>query len=509
MKNIFKQYRNLEEIAIKGLIRSFIFLCSLCFLLLSSGCKKLIEVPPPGNLLLGNVYLADATAIGVVNNIFVGSNFDNLFIKAGLLADELIAYDFTLGEYVKYYKNALTPINLVEPWAGTYNKIFACNDAIEGVAASEGLLPAVKRELTGESKFMRAYFYFYLVNLYGDVPLALTTDPEVNRLLSRSPQSDVYKQIISDLKDAQGLLSEDFLDITLRSQTAERVRPTYWAATALLARVYLYNSMYKEAAEEASKVIANNTKFSLTALNDVFLKNSDETIWSIQSQAYPYNTPVGDFFVLPVTGPSSGTTQAYPVSLSNFIVNGFEPGDARRANWVDSVIVTDTVLNRIDTFYYAYKYKAGRTQTANTEYENVLRLGEQYLIRAEAEARLGNKAAAVADLNIIRARARAASTVAVPNPLPDLSATLSEAQLYVAIEQERKVELFTEWGHRWFDLKRTSGFNDISKTRADEVMPAVCTVKGTAWDPNFKLLPISQSELLMSPNMKNAQNPGY
>ena len=79
---------------------------------------------------------------------------------------------------------------------------------------------------------MRAFFYFYLVNLYGDVPLALTIDAEANALLARASKANVYQQIITDLQDAAGKLRNNFPNNTLSGTTTERVRPTLWAAKA-------------------------------------------------------------------------------------------------------------------------------------------------------------------------------------------------------------------------------------------------------------------------------------
>jgi hypothetical protein len=91
----------------------------------------------------------------------------------------------------------------------------------------------------------------------------------------------------------------------------------------------------------------------------------------------------------------------------------------------------------------------------------------------------------VADINIIRKRAG----------LPGLASTISSQLCLQAIEQERRTELFTEWGHRWIDLKRTN--------RADVVLSS----KTSGWHPNDKLYPIPFTELETAPNL--VQNPGY
>ena len=125
----------------------------------------------------------------------------------------------------------------------------------------------------------------------------------------------------------------------------------------------------------------------------------------------------------------------------------------------------------------------------------VLRLGEQYLIRAEARARLGsNLSGAIGDLDKIRSRA-GLPLIATTNP------GITQPALIDKIMHERQVELFSEFGHRWFDLKRTN--------TVDAVMNVVTPLKaaGAPWQPYQALYPIPITELQKAPNL--TQNPGY
>ncbi len=98
-------------------------------------------------------------------------------------------------------------------------------------------------------------------------------------------------------------------------------------------------------------------------------------------------------FILPASGPDPNSR---PVYLSNNLLNSFEPGDIRRSEWVDSVISGHI------TYYYPFKYKVNKAGAAVSEYLMMLRLGEQYLIRAEARAQQGKTADALSDINTIR-----------------------------------------------------------------------------------------------------------
>lgn len=473
---------------------------------ISTSCNKWAAVPAPTNSLnSANVYTTDVTAAAVLTGIYTrmsasGSNFVNtgyvdmadlpLSVLPGLSADELTLFDSGNTGLVPYYTNSQTGSTIVAPntfWTTSYSLILVCNSALEGLQGSTVLTPAVKQQLLGEAYFMRAFNYFYLVNLYGDVPLVLNTDYKTSALLSRTAKDKVYQQVIADLKQAQTLLSANYLDATVSKTTTARVRPTKWAATALLARTYLYTKDYPDAEIQASAVIANSSEFSLVDLNDVFLANSNEAIWQLQPVGTDIfsNTGEGMYFILPDGGPTSTN----PVYLSNDLMNSFETGDLRKDDW------TANTSDGTTTFYYAYKYKIGLEATATQEYMMILRLGEQYLVRAEAEAQNNKLSAAVNDLNTLRTRARG------PNPgdLPALSTSLGQQAVLDAVAHERQVELFTELGHRWFDLKRTGQINAVMSTVAPE--------KGTTWDTNWQLYPIPTSEIQKDPHL--TQNPGY
>lgn len=476
-----------------------IFKIGLLFIfLVAMGCEKFVAVDAPTTSVNeDNVYRSDATAIAVLNGIYAPMASGGLFtgntgisLVAGLSADELTLTNIvTDNGLIAYYRNELrTGPNEnygIDFWREVFLYIFQCNAALEGLGNSGSLTPSVKKQLLGEARFMRAFFYFYLVNLVGDAPLALTTNPAVNATLSRSSVSLVYQQIVADLKEAQQLLSENYLNKDLQNYSVmpERVRPTKWTATALLARTYLYLADYANAETEASKVISNASLFSLPDLNGVFLKNSAEAIWQLQPVQTGRNTADAFVFMLPVTGPNA---TANPVHLSPQILQAFEPGDWRRkgGNWVDSVIVSGT------PYFYPVKYKANITSGSVSEYLMAFRLGELYLVRAEARAQQNNIGGAKDDLNTIRKRAG----------LPDTKAT-DKASLMTAIWNERQVEFFTEWGHRWLDLKRTGNVNAI--------MSAVTPLKanGRPWQSYQQWYPVLYNDILLNHNLN--QNTGY
>ncbi len=196
---------------------------------------------------------------------------------------------------------------------------------------------------------MRALMFFYLVNLFGEIPVVTGTDYKINSILGRSATSHVYQQIIEDLDEAQNLLSEKYLDGSLQSYSGlpDRTRPTKWSAIALLARAYLYNNDFTNADIKSSEIISHTELFNLTELNGVFLKNSDEAIWQLQPVNGGRNTEDAFTFIIPLTGPGNNS----PVTINPELLNNFETGDARKKDWVNNIALGN------DTFIYPFKYK--------------------------------------------------------------------------------------------------------------------------------------------------------
>ncbi|QHS61138.1 RagB/SusD family nutrient uptake outer membrane protein [Chitinophaga agri] len=467
-----------------------------------SSCKKLIEVNPPINQIIGGeMYSSNANAASVLTGIYVDMSNDGIFtgsrsisLVTGLSSDELISTTESFNILNIVYTNNLTNNGgeLIF-WADLYAYIYRANSAIEGISSSSAISAKVKQQLIAEAKFVRAFMYFYLVNLYGDVPLLTTTDVKLNSAPPRMANSLVYEQIITDLKDAQNTISDQYVSGDVISPTTERTRPNKMCITALLSRVYLYTKKWDLAEQEASKIINEKTLYELERLDNVFKLSSKEAIWQLQPVIPQLNTFDAITFVLaagpngtPAPGPN-GQQYDRPVYLSASIFDEFETDDDRRNAWTDSVNVSGA------TYPYAFKYKEWLYGQARTEYLMVFRLAEQYLIRGEARAQMGRvygSNSAEDDLNVIRTRAG----------LKSLGAFDKEKMLSL-IYKERKFELFTEWGHRWFDLKRTD--------RIDNIMNIVAPQKGGSWASFKAIYPIPVQEIQRNPSLHGHQNPGY
>ncbi|MDN5211968.1 RagB/SusD family nutrient uptake outer membrane protein [Fulvivirgaceae bacterium BMA12] len=438
-------------------------------------CDEFVEIDlPETEIVAESVFQSDGTATSAMLHLyteihntssFAGGGQNSVTFLQGLTADELIPVSNT-SEF--FFLNNVLPITpeVSTTWNNCYNIIYGANAIIEGLLGSSGVSQEVSAQLEGEARFIRAFSHFYLVNLFGDVPYISTTDYRVNATASRMVSSEVYQNIVDDLLVAKALLNDDY-------PSSGRVRPNKGVITAFLARVYAYTGDWANAEIQATEVINNTAQYGLTDLNSVFLIDSYEAIWQLFPVETNNNGNEGSTFIV-VDAPRF-------VVLNEDLFNAFEEGDARKTSWVGSV------TGGSDTYIFPYKYKS-LDDDPESEYSIVLRLAEQYLIRAEARAQQNKLSEAISDLDVIRHRAELPLMV-------DTNPAINQSSLLLAIEQERRVELFTEWGHRWFDLKRTG--------RTDAVLSAV----KTGWESTDALLPLPQNELDINQNL--TQNPGY
>ena len=448
----------------------------LLFLILgSTSCENYLELDNPVDQLPSNVVYSDySTAQAAMTNIYselrdnvlLTGNAQGLGVLMGLYADELNLYNIEFEVQQNFEANTIHPSDFSASlfWRETYRLIYNANAVLEGVQQSQELKLDEKKQLMGEALFTRALLHFYLVSLYDAVPYIEGTNYRINKKVSRLPVEKVYENVIIDLKEAKELLGQDY-------STSFRIRPNYWVASALLSRVYLYAEEYTMAAEEAENFF-NNDKFTLESnLENVFKKESSGTIWQLMAVEGGNTAEAQAFIFLSAPPPS--------VALNQDLIDSFGQEDQRKLEWIKEVEGTN------ESFFHAFKYRAHGNTGSSDEFSIVFRLAEQYLIFAEAQAQLGNLDNALQGLNVVRTRAG----LSVLNEV-------SQEEVLSAIQKERRWELFTEFGHRFFDLKRTS--------RADIVLGSV----KSGWNSSDVVLPIPQAEIDLNPNLL-PQNNGY
>lgn len=457
---------------------------------LITGCNKLLDAgSPDGKVITSDVYksdsLANAAVIGIYYKMMENFGPFNGYMSRypGLSCDDLAAGNTVVTADLPFLTNTITIFDqtIWSIWISLYKYIYQCNDLVEGLTGKNSITPALHNQLLGEAYFLRAFCYFYLVNLYGDVPLIISTDYTKSANMPRTAVKDVYDQMIDDLQNAQNILKDAY--VTTPEYPTARVRVNRLAVKALQARIYLYRGEWANAAAAATEVIQSGIYQLETDLLQTFRYNSKEAILQFMPVLDAYNTAEGGMFV-PIN--PNGRP---PLTLTDSLIKNIAPGDKRKTNWVRTVTVSNKQYNS------PYKYKLN-SATPREEYNMVLRLAEQYCIRAEARAMLDQLPDAVNDLNTIRKRAG----------LPDLTNITTQTQAMAAVEQERRMELFAEWGHRWFDLKRWPARSAIhpNDKRIDEIMSAL---RPATWKTTAALWPIPSSEITRNPAL--SQNEGY
>jgi hypothetical protein len=430
-------------------------------------CKKFVDTPLPTDKIPSDAALnSDASLVAACSGAYASvlNIASTTVVLTNLFADDMLISNAT-STNLQAQENTYDPTTPDYGFFSNYYKaIYNANLILETLEKSNNVTPAVSQQIKGECKFLRAFCYYRLASIYGNPPLVLTSDVTGSALIGNTPKEQIYESIIADLQDAKLLLTEVY-------PSADRVRANKYAATALLARIYLLKQDWVNAEAEASSAIGATTLYNLPSdLNTVFLKGSPETIWQLWN--VNGNVPFATTFI-----PSTTSTVFYQLRVG--LVNAFEATDKRKAAWIKAG------TGAASANYYPFKYKQRAAATGtSTEYQVMLRLGEQYLIRAEARAQQNKVEEGLADLNKIHLRA---------NVLPIVS--LERLDLLLKIEQERRLELMTEEGLRWFDLNRTG-------RTAFWLSPIKPTFK-----PRAVLLPYYVDYLIANPNLK--QNSDY
>ena len=447
-------------------------------ILLCHSCNDFTEVGLPKSqitrdLVFKDDELAKSAMAGVYRNLeeegFLSGSQSGAQVILGVYVDELQSYASATSDTSIFYSlsHSAASTKISSLWATTYTQIYYINSVIEGMENSGQISAPVKNRLKGEGLFLRALLHLYLTQTFGPVPFVNTTDYELNQSIGKSSVAEIYAKCKSDLDAAASLLPETMA-------AGNRIYPTKMAAYAVLARIGYYEKNW-DAALQFSGIVINNTQYRMvTDLSKVFLKESTGSIWQLLPYAATYNTYQGNVFILNTAPPTN-------VALRQDFVSDFETGDGRKTSWIGQK--TDS-QNR--TYYFPFKYRQYSTSTTSQEYSVILRVEELYLIRAEAYLNKGQYGLAVSDLNAVRNRAG----------LVSLGASSDQALLTNAVIKERKAELFTEFGHRFYDLRHFQQLDQVMST------------KKTNWKSHFTYLPLPEKDILLNPNL-NPQNNGY
>jgi hypothetical protein len=414
---------------------------------LLAACNSPLDVDPTASIDSGTALSSPRGITLGLNGAYSQLQSGSLYGQEEMVFPDLYAdnLDFT-GTFQTHREFGLRNLStsngaVLGQWAALYNGINRANNLLEAIEAVAALTAAEHDQYRGEALFIRALNYSMLVRYFGDVPLVLTASRGVDSaLVARDPAADVLAQIVTDLEEA----------VTLLPAGRNQGRATPAAANALLARVYLDRGDNALARDKATLVIGD-ADYSLNAnfRTNWTTKNSAESIFELQFSINDGNSQA--FWFYPQ---SLGGRWGYAPSLNLF--NAFEAGDLRRDA---SIQVAGAGACPAAPCRYGFKYFRIANEDDNVP---ILRLAEMYLIRAEANARLGAAEQTVRDdLDILRNRAGLADL--------DPVTVTGQAALLAAVLQERRVELAFE-GHRFFDLRRHGVATTVLSLAADRLL---------------------------------------
>ncbi len=465
---------------------------TMLMLLLFAGCKKeFLEKSPPDALTEVGFYNSTERAQLGVNAVYVSLQSAwsiNLNRIYDVPSGEVLLSNTVPLEYNNFtYFPALNQIH--DTWRGLYEGIYRANLAIANIPAIT-MTDALKNQYVGEARFLRALFYFDLVNLFGAVPLVTQPLPNTDAaLLARTPVVDVYKVIIADLLAAEAGLPVSFSGNNLG-------RATKGAAQALLGKVYLYNKDYPNA-EKYFLLVINSGRYGLMDnFQEVWhrsFENNRESIFEVQFAdigGSGSNNRNGSF--LPAVNGATGSALATKRAF-----DAFDPADPRRGmsifkagdSFAPNVSAALSIFNPVwSATSYAVKKGMWPIMYVNGNGINypLMRYADVLLMYAEAANELNKLTEARAAVNQVRARP------SVNMPALTVGNTGSKPTMFNAINKERQVELMFEY-IRFNDLRRWG-------LALQELGPIGYTAK-------HALFPIPQLELDINPKL--TQNPSW
>lgn len=492
----------------------------LIFITALSSCKKWVDYDPHDDYKVTDLdYLqSESDYRTMVISAYTPLQWLNQEVPVGDIAsDNSVAGGESASDILSLQQiddYTLTPVNstLKDLWQVAYEGVNRTNYLTQYKdknKAGTTVNFAGKDALYGEVYFLRAFYYFNLVRMFGDVPLFTDRRLEANdsRTLQRSPKDLVYKQIEADLIDAINLLP------TTQSQKG---RITKYAAQALLGKVYLYENKFDEAAAVLESVINSHAFTLVSDFNSIFLasgENGPESVFEIQyTNGSPYynwggvTRGQGNYSVQQngIRGLNGSAAMPYAAGWSTNLptqdlANAFSAGDQRKAVTILDIeaykaahpefAISYQVAPYKNTGLYNQKYLPRKGETSGQVELNYLnnfrtiRYAEVLLMAAEAYNRstTPNDTKAQDYLNQVRHRA-------FGDDLHNITAT--GAALKQAIWNERRLELAME-GDRFFDLVRTG--------------QAPSKIAGFVTGKN-EVFPVPQEEINTS---GLTQNPGY
>jgi hypothetical protein len=498
-------------------MKKLLYILALSSALLS--CSDSLNVVPLGQLSGSNFPATDGDAIAATNGIYVPNTgiSTSLAYMIDLTSETTISGENpnSGGGLLGLIQWDPTNSYVTSVWTALYTGITSANDVIDKLSVSKTITESLKSRLIGEAKFLRAYYYFYAVQFWGEVPLVVHNVDGSGT--TRVAIDDVYAQIVSDLESAA-----TNLPLAANYSTADKGRASKGAAYALLSKVYLVWGQ----TSDTGGITVRNGKFqkSIAAANNVtgyqleenFLdnwaitnKNGKESVFSTQHTLGQVADGSGGNHLAHCAF-SSGFSNTLPHVVSSDIkfYNAFSDRDQRKNGTYAKTLLNPTT-NTIFTFtlprFRKYIDVTNALSSASNRNINrtILRYAEVLLLKAEAinEYNNGPTAEAYEAINQVRRRAFNHFPVTAVSA-DDLPTSLDYAGFKTKIQDERTFELTYEQNRR-LDLVRWKIYvKTLKESGVDPIYK-----KQTVELKNYRF-PIPQSQRNINP-IGLWQNWGY
>ncbi|RXP44315.1 RagB/SusD family nutrient uptake outer membrane protein [Lutibacter sp. HS1-25] len=499
----------------------------ICIAYLAIGCSDL-EENPVGLLAPESFFQTTDDLQAAVNGSFAymasekywGRKLSLALLLRGDMADigdqTTSAYRIDVNNFTMNDDNAM----VTNFWPQSYAIIGAANQAIDGAELLSGDQDKINA-VAAQAYFARAFAYYNLVRLFGEIPYIdfAVSDISTVESISKSSVDAVYAGIVADLEFAKKWLPDT---------QPTRSLPSKATAAAYLASVYLTLGEHAKSYTEAKYVITNKGKFNVgldpdyqNLFNADKVGSSNEPLFTIDFIGQSRDGDLGQDYLASVTGIRGNITFSYgegwSVAVPSLkVYNDWDGRDYRKAVSLDTVATFKNVgLQPYTVFknyngravnrphiakYYRMIGIAGNNGRESSSNYITMRYAEVLLTAAEAlnETTPGSSEAA-GYVNEVRTRARLGG--GTPSAYPaNLASGLNQADLRKAILEERRIELAFEFG-RWFDIKRLGIGNEAFGPNGFEPQPNFTASRDY-------LFPLPADELARNTNLQ-PNNPGY
>jgi hypothetical protein len=487
-------------------------------LFLTSGCNDFLAEEPRDVLSPDGFFTSEQEVRAAVNGLYVPLYDNALYGSYGIKRFYMYGADViepsregggSLNDINNYTLSEARDAGARGAWEEFYRMIQDANVILERVEDNDALTPAARDQAIGETLYLRAFSYYHLTNMFGDVPYYREALPiEEIRTLSRFDATQIREEMVDDLQRAQDLLPDSYGD-------AEQGRATKWAAATLIVKIELILERWEAARDKSIEIINNSPHRLLDNYADVFdpdNSHNDEVIWSIVFVKDLNPTITTDLFTPRLrdepknSGEKSALRDALEARDEGFtgfglaipkcgFVDEFPEDDLRRSsNIIENYLGFE--LN------YPYMPKMWNLDQINSPRKNhgenyiVFRLADVYLMAAEAENELNGPTNAYPYINAVRARAY--------DPDKPLSG-LTQQEFREAIYEERRWELAGE-GHRRMDLIRWGILIDAIENTRHCAYDPVSNIQ-----PRHVKFPIPEEEIQLNPALLESDptNNGY